>query len=163
MGLSAPVALAVVGGPLAGAAIADPSVVVQTDFAIERVVGMPTFETRGQITWVTFTEVSRERNDVYPGTTTTTWTCMRRAGAPEFRCKGEAEFIGTYDGVTGPADLRLTATCTEPSRFFYDCEGWYRLDGRAALEGLRGQATWQSSGLFGQSEGTGELRLHDHR
>ena len=166
-GLSGALALAAVGGPLAGHAVADPPQTLHLSFST--VPGsflefpLPPPETRGQITRATFTERSVEQGSDYPGTSTTTWSCMERAGAEQFRCTGESVFLGTYEGVTAPADVRLTATCTEPSPVFYVCEGRFRLDGRGALEGLTGHATWESSGLFSRTSGSGVLRLHDHR
>lgn len=168
--LSVPAALVVVGGPLAGAAVADRPRTVTSTFAGVPLsfldYPLPAPETRGQITRTTFTERTADFGPAYPGTHVTTWTCMARDGAPEFRCTGEGEYVGTYQGVTAPADTRLTATCSESSTTppVVSCEGRFRLDGEGALEGLHGQGTWRSSGVFGLSvRGTSEMRLHDHR
>ena len=127
---------------------------------------LPPAEVRGRITYLRFGERSVNAGGVYPGTGVTSWTCMLREGAAEFRCTGDSVFTGTYQGVTAPAEVRLTATCSESAATppVVSCEGRLRLDGTGALEGLHGQATWQSSGVFGVSvRGTSELRLHDHR
>jgi hypothetical protein len=164
--LSAPVALAVVGGPLAGAAVADRPHEVEGKFRVlaGTLRGVST-TTHGQIVVTTFTEESVDTGEA-SGRSETTWTCARREGTSTSRCTGVGEFTGT-GALLGPADVRLTATCTESGTFpalFVACEGRFRLDGTGALEGVHGQATWQSAGLFGISvAGSSVLQLHDHR
>ena len=165
--LSAPLALVTVAGPLAASAAADPPWTGTSSFAVVPGSFVPvSAETTGPITRITFIESTIDQGPAFPSTTVTTWTCLQREGAATFRCRGEGESIGTYEGVTGPATLRINATCSETSTtpVVVTCEGRFTLDGEGALEGLRGQATWQSSGVFGLSvRGTSQLRLHDHR
>ena len=164
--LSVPVALAVVGGPLAGAAVADRPDLVDGDFYV--VAGSfrdYSTATHGKITVTTFTEDSVDTGEV-PGTSVTTWTCAKREGTSISRCTGEGRFTGTGSAVRGPADVRLTATCTDNGArpLYVTCEGRFRLDGFSSLEGVHGQGTFQSAGLFVISvTGSSELRLHDHR
>lgn len=167
--LSVPVALAALAGPLAGAAVADSPETLHGSIAVVpgSVLDYPIdTETRGPITRITFTERTADSGEDYPGTSVTTWSCLQREGARQFHCKGEGVFTGTYQGVTAPADMRITATCSETTTAppVVSCEGRFQVDGNGALEGLRGHGTWQSSGVFGVSvRGTSEMRLHDHR
>ena len=165
--LSAPVAVAAVGGPMAGAAVADPPDTVDGVFSVlgGSLRGLSE-ATHGKITVTTFTEDSVDTGDV-PGTSVTTWTCAKREGTSTSRCTGEGRFTGTGDVVRGPADVRLRATCTGSGAFpalLVACEGRFRLDGVGPLEGVHGQGTFQSAGYFAVNvTGTSELRLHDHR
>ncbi len=167
--LSAPLVLAAVTGPLAGSAGADPPRTLSSSFAVEpgSFLDYPlSVETTGPITRTTFTERTVDVGPEYPGTSTTTWSCMEREGAPTFRCRGEGVYDGTYEGVTAPATLTIWATCSESSTTpaVVSCTGRFTLHGQEELAGLHAQATWQSSGVFGFSvAGTSQLRLHDHR
>jgi hypothetical protein len=164
--LSAPVALTLVAGPLAGAAVADrPTTVVNRVTVVPGSFVPGSEQTHGNITVTTFTERSIDAGDL-PGTGVTTWTCAKREGTSTSRCTGEGRFTAT-GALRGPADVRLSATCTESGAFptlLLTCEGRFRFDGLESLEGLFGQGTFSSSGLFARSvTGTSELRLHDHR
>lgn len=161
-----PLALAVAVGPLAGAASADPPrTVTSTISGVPGSAQVLEFETADGVTTLTFTEQTLDVG-VFSGTSTNTWTCIIRENKDTFRCTGEGEFIGTYQGVTGPADTKLWATCSEDESNppVVTCTGRYHLDGKDELEGLRGHGTFRSSGVFNVNvHGTSELRLHDHR
>ena len=161
-----PLVLAVAAGPLAGAASADrPTTVTSSIAGVPGSAQVLKFEAADGVTTLTFREQTVDVG-VFSGTSTNTWTCIIRERKDTFRCTGEGQFMGTYQGVTGLADTKLLATCseTESTPPVVTCTGRYHLDGKDALEGLRGHGTFQSSGVFNVSvRGTSEMRLHDHR
>ena len=113
---------------------------------------------------MTWTEQSTDTGG-FPGTSTTDWTCRFVSDHEPFHCSGESVFEGSYQGVSDSAAVRLRATCSEDDSTpaVVTCTGRFSLIGEGELEGLRGQGTFASSGVFGVSvRGTAVLRLNEH-